>query len=526
VSASEHPKETVILVHGTWAQPVEGKPRWYQRIEGPEAKKSFIAKLDAALERHGSRARCWAHCKQDDDPYYWSGKNTWIERNRAASQLARRVRDLRSQGWKCHVIAHSHGGNIALEAGPAILGETVTAGTIVTLGTPFIDTASSVHRQQAIIEKWSAVFALVSLAILVSSMPLLASLFIGSAPGAMGWPLQSTEPEFFERLLRQIAPGVSIETWLQIIIVGFASLLFLMIFLMYRAWRTVDWESSRGWRSFWQLDVLRPVVLCLGSRYDEAMTVLSHLSVMKDPIRPRWGLLGSIAQRQSVFIDQTEQIGQLTGRTLKNTTIYDKAYIIFLYISPLVFFIAYYFGFHSLSVKSAFLVWCFWIFMMILLKAFLAAVGVGTISELYAIVFPVIFLSRRIQFLSTIPSIAVEHLVRTRAWRLATAAALGIEGYSHPVPEVRDVPAFAPRGLVKYENLSDDVRTRALARRNEWALKHFGSASDAFAKEILTAADLERLLELVVSDLGLVHAAYYTDDECIDRIARWIAGKD
>jgi hypothetical protein len=44
------------------------------------------------------------------------------------------------------------------------------------------------------------------------------------------------------------------------------------------------------------------------------------------------------------------------------------------------------------------------------------------------------------------------------------------------------------------------------------------------SKLAVTTADLTSLLRTVEEDQTPVHAAYYTDDECIARIADWIAG--
>ena len=49
--------------------------------------------------------------------------------------------------------------------------------------------------------------------------------------------------------------------------------------------------------------------------------------------------------------------------------------------------------------------------------------------------------------------------------------------------------------------------------------------SEAFSKMVITEADLSLLLKKVEADQSLVHAAYYTDDECIARIADWIAAE-
>jgi hypothetical protein len=115
----EPAKETVIIVHGTWAAPEPGASRWYHPVEGVPAAEGFIAKLDAALLQRGSPARCWAHCPEYPT-FQWSGDNNWIARTQAGSALVAYLGELHAQGWRCHIVAHSHGGNIVLEALPHI----------------------------------------------------------------------------------------------------------------------------------------------------------------------------------------------------------------------------------------------------------------------------------------------------------------------------------------------------------------------------------------------------------------------
>src|SRR5262249_14640169 len=113
-------KETVIIVHGTWAAPDGQKTRWYQPMEGGHDRTAFIAKLDAALSERGSPARCWNHCTPSDQIFRWSGDNSWIARTRGAAELGSYVMELRNKGWCCHIVAHSHGGNVVVEALPQI----------------------------------------------------------------------------------------------------------------------------------------------------------------------------------------------------------------------------------------------------------------------------------------------------------------------------------------------------------------------------------------------------------------------
>jgi hypothetical protein len=138
--------ETVILVHGTFAAPKNnGLPQWY------EPGSDFIQALDEELARLGSTARCWAHASDvrrgSASVFSWTGENHWLDRDDAAVQLAALLDVLVWNGWRCHVVAHSHGGNIVLEALRRMRQSTDPGyadfwnhGSIVTMGTPFLTT--------------------------------------------------------------------------------------------------------------------------------------------------------------------------------------------------------------------------------------------------------------------------------------------------------------------------------------------------------------------------------------------------
>jgi hypothetical protein len=66
---------------------------------------------------------------------------------------------------------------------------------------------------------------------------------------------------------------------------------------------------------------------------------------------------------------------------------------------------------------------------------------------------------------------------------------------------------------------------RASKGRSAWVARHLADVSQTFSKLVVTAADLTSLQRTVEEDQKLVHAAHYTDDECIARIADWIAGR-
>jgi hypothetical protein len=144
-------RETVILVHGTFAAPKKrGAPQWYQ----PGS--AFIAALDAQLAIRGSTARCWSHvgdrAKGSPDIFSWSGENHWLAREQAARALAAELDRLVTNGWRCHIVAHSHGGNVVIEALRKVmrttdpgLADSWAAGSIVTMGTPFMTQRLAFH---------------------------------------------------------------------------------------------------------------------------------------------------------------------------------------------------------------------------------------------------------------------------------------------------------------------------------------------------------------------------------------------
>ena len=131
-------KETVIIVHGTWAAPKPDHLSWYQIPEKEQDKPNFVSRLNNALEKRGSSARCWAHCNENAELFTWSGENAWIDRTRAAADLVTYIAKLPEIGWRCHIVAHSHGGNVASEAFRKITSANLKEqpAKIVTLGTP------------------------------------------------------------------------------------------------------------------------------------------------------------------------------------------------------------------------------------------------------------------------------------------------------------------------------------------------------------------------------------------------------
>ena len=207
--------ELVLIVHGTYANPPRGfqtriqEPFWWQGGGG------FVTALDAALERHGSIARCSLPFLMSDKPLLWSGwsgENSEAERRRAAYDLAECIRSLGDDRRirRVHIVAHSHGGNVTRRAMRYLGAHRHFVSSIIYLGTPFLHFDDAANwRQWAAKTNWPMLaVALIAFAItpVVSSQSdigWLSGFFAaatGIAAGAAVWRYaKSTERNAEER---------------------------------------------------------------------------------------------------------------------------------------------------------------------------------------------------------------------------------------------------------------------------------------------------------------------------------------
>jgi hypothetical protein len=136
----------IILVHGTWGRGFDpernarradtgasAEPRWF------EAGSKFYAGLSSGLS--GVLATT------DISAFLWSGANSIKERRSAAARLAKTLDEsVAAAPETSHfIIAHSHGGNVALNAREAMSGNPLNV-HIVTMATPFLSIYRAVPR--------------------------------------------------------------------------------------------------------------------------------------------------------------------------------------------------------------------------------------------------------------------------------------------------------------------------------------------------------------------------------------------
>jgi pimeloyl-ACP methyl ester carboxylesterase len=144
-------RETIILVHGTFADPGPDPlmKQWWQK--GSE----FCAALDSLLADSHSPARCWSHVSGIGTfpfgsemesiglflpEFSWSGANSEAARRMAGARLADYLEALEKDTEldRYHIIAHSHGGNVVQHALATLSKDSRKVGTVVYLGTPIL----------------------------------------------------------------------------------------------------------------------------------------------------------------------------------------------------------------------------------------------------------------------------------------------------------------------------------------------------------------------------------------------------
>ncbi|MBR0831349.1 hypothetical protein JQ596_38170 [Bradyrhizobium manausense] len=122
----------IILVHGTWGRgfliPKTRRHKDIRRLRWFEEQSDFRTSLEERLKLSGTEAKLQI--------FEWSGANSVRARAQAASELGEVVAS-QSEGSHIIVIAHSHGGNVAMRALGA-LSDGAKHAHLVTLATPFM----------------------------------------------------------------------------------------------------------------------------------------------------------------------------------------------------------------------------------------------------------------------------------------------------------------------------------------------------------------------------------------------------
>ncbi|MGI9088709.1 MAG: esterase/lipase family protein [Chthoniobacterales bacterium] len=142
------PIETVLLIHGTFANNQhEGDADWW--LPGSE----FCGDMDARLQAAGAKAKCWAHLPSPV-PFAWTGANSERARRSAGRALRQELEALEANPRvrRYHVVSHSHGGNVVLNAVGDMLASPRKLGAVIYLGTPVL----TFHHRVPLDPRWIA----------------------------------------------------------------------------------------------------------------------------------------------------------------------------------------------------------------------------------------------------------------------------------------------------------------------------------------------------------------------------------
>ncbi|MGH7162446.1 MAG: esterase/lipase family protein, partial [Planctomycetota bacterium] len=128
------PRLLTLVVHGTFAR----DEAWWRPGEG-----SFAARLESALDGRGMPGTVWKPALDAGlapEDFAWSGGNRHSDRVEGARKLRASLARLAAAGpVVVNFVAHSHGGNVVLEA-LRRLAPGVRVGRVVLLGTPLVAT--------------------------------------------------------------------------------------------------------------------------------------------------------------------------------------------------------------------------------------------------------------------------------------------------------------------------------------------------------------------------------------------------
>lgn len=483
-------KETIIIVHGTFSAHVAEVPKWWH----PTSRAEFIPRLHQALEARGVAARCWAHCEEGLPVFHWRGRNNWIDRADAAAQLAQYLRDLSRAGWTCHVVAHSHGGNVIVDALRILRGsgEERSVASVVTLGTPFVDVSPSIERQQrrSVFDLWSTIYLTLLLVLIYPFVrlwqqnQLTAEKLAGAVVNTLGW------------------------------------LVIFALFLLIRHWairrkRRVANEGAPN-RTL--------PALAINSHYDEAWQLLHHIRETVSPLAVTEGIAAYLYRRIKSYLHQRSEIARIFGTVrFGDLKRWQKAicvvFFILVLLAPVIDLVVFAGGEVALPRMVALL-----LLMYVFGFLVVAILSLGAKWLMGAYLWPWWYAGFLLQAPLIVPSEIGIYIGRRQSWPILQRLVMGLDGYRFDLPRVSMLPENAGAAEFVFQPMLPEVERRALDGRSEWISRHLGSAAMVFSRIVLSASEISTLLSEVEGDQTLVHAAYYTDADCIPQITEWIAG--
>ena len=109
-------KDIILVIHGTFNRPdLKKKPEWFE--PDPADKDNFCTMLNAALKGTNLEDAVWRDIDRTEI-FSWTGDNNHYDRCCAAEDLRDYMLAMleKDPELRIHIVAHSHGGNVALKA--------------------------------------------------------------------------------------------------------------------------------------------------------------------------------------------------------------------------------------------------------------------------------------------------------------------------------------------------------------------------------------------------------------------------
>jgi hypothetical protein len=560
------PKETIIVVHGT--QLTARRPdhrQWY------EPKSVFCNELDARLEEHGSSARCWAHLdetwearqrRRPKDPidatkdiFTWSGANSASERSDASARLVEYLNELSQLGWRCHVIAHSHGGTVLHEALRRTQYPTGRSskkrgypvpwnhGNLVTMGTPLIvPVVTAEHLSKGF---WHYLRQPenkeVTVNILLAAMSfkiLLPPLFVTAFWVAFillldfsDLPLIDPLREFFDLSLLVLALGILV------------ALVVLRILLEVRR-RTKGMGRGRaGVTERAAQDSLgsnKYRILVIHSPQDEAGSLLTQVHQTKSPFmtlreqgvdgRARSGWFGRKTTAIKTFFSRAlsevrkgdANVVQLP-RTCA-THLLEAMLAVIIVLFSLLFFPGDSSAISFLVTSSA----------VIAVLVVATAILIPSASLPDALVAGYFLPWRIVQAIFTViwlgASPHVNNFILNRAWSVIQRRALGLADSITPAQLWKVVlvdPKWSSDSRYVMQNLHSVAEAKAIKEREASGQQIMRRLTGLLSAQEMSLAKIEDVLKGIMDeDSRTVHSAYYRFSESINQIALWLANTE
>lgn len=511
----------IILIHGTFDRPVPGEgPKWHER--GSQFEKRLVKRLN----EFGVNVRCHR--------LVWNGGNSWIDRFEASNELAQLIHNLHSNA-ELHIIAHSHGGNIAVDGifkwfeMNGVMSKNLThyeLGCLVFMGTPFLIGVHDWDKDLATGSKSETinVFALLFRSLLV--LPVLLLRFVAwFVPPVLGvglfllaWKAIEQAWKILPSASSMIAISVAVAVVTLVALVAairniFEGSMKINLGMLPRATERLLVLTSQDDEARWLLRDLLPALPLIAKvsteRQESASEAAAKLYKQKVAAETLSGL--RVKKSYNSFYNYGEGLFFAVGGLLASQITISGSYATLLLgvVAPLLFSLA------CLTVLLG------------LLKS--GSIGEGSLVDLLFSRFGSMYdwlgygYTRLKVRLADRGMRAAEKMIPP----LIKRKVLGLEHWLGIVDNVQ-IGIEPPQHVCgpeyyRLEEISAAVSSERLKYRDTVLSNLLRDFVDHFKIGGATEESIKNLMNKIARDQGLVHGVYYASEEVVDIIADWLA---